>query len=96
VHLEISALGRPFLKDENGADLAPDPKSPQLPYVVSRIKEDGLVAKTIFGSDGPQFSGMVKGYVTQARAAMSAAGYTEAEQKDVMGRNFTRLFFRAR
>lgn len=96
VHLEVSALGRPFLKDENGADLTPDPKSPQLPYVMTRIKEDGLVAKAIFGSDGPQFSGMVKGYVGQVRAAMAAAGYSESEQKDVMGRNFTRLFFRAR
>jgi len=96
VHLEISALSRPFLKDDDGSDLTPDPKSPQLPFVVQRIKDEGLVGKTLFGSDGPQFSGMIKGYLAQVRAAMAASGYSDAEQKDVLGRNFTRLFFRAR
>lgn len=96
VALEISALGRPFLKDQNGNDLVPDPQSPQLPYVLAEAKTRGLVSRLLFGSDGPQFSGMIKGYVENVRANMVKLGYSDEEQAAVFGGTFARVFFGAR
>jgi hypothetical protein len=93
VYLEISALNRPLLVDPDGHDVPADPKAPQYPYVLEQIKTRGLVSKTIFGSDGPQFSGMVKGYVALMTTTMSDKGYTPDEIQKVMSGNFARVFF---
>ncbi len=96
VYLEISALGRPFLVDEEGKAIAPNPEKPQLPYVIAEIKKRDLVEKTLFGSDGPQFSGMVKGYVESVRSRMTESGYRPEEIAKVFGGTFAKVYLRAR
>ena len=95
VYLEISALNRPLLRDDEGHDVTPGPNTPQYPFVLAEIRSRGLVDKTFFGTDGPQFSGMVKGYVSLMTQAMKDAGYTADAIRKVMGENFAKVFFRA-
>jgi hypothetical protein len=95
VYLEISALNRPILRDVDGHDVPPDTTKPQYPYVLSEVKRRGLVDKTIFGSDGPQYAGMVKSYVGLMQDAMKTAGFTDAEIAKVMAKNFFAVFFGA-
>jgi uncharacterized protein len=90
VWLEVSALGRPLLLDAEGEEI--ETSEPQLPSVLRAIHERGLVHATIFGSDGPQFSGMVRRYVSTTIDEMLAAGYELDEIRAVMAGNFRRLF----
>lgn len=93
VYLEISALARPLLVDEDGDPLQPDSTKPQLPWVLEQIKARGLVGKTLYGSDGPQSAGMVKTYTDLVQQTMASAGYTPQEIAAVMGGNFQRVYF---
>ncbi|MBI2391850.1 MAG: amidohydrolase family protein [Deltaproteobacteria bacterium] len=93
VFLEISALNRPILRDEDGKDVAPDKDAPQYPWVLEQIKKRGLVDKTIFGTDGPQYAGMVRGYVALITKTMREKGFTDDEIAKVMSRNFFAVFF---
>lgn len=93
VYLEISALARPLLVDDDGDAIAPDPTKPQLPYVLQEIKARGLVDKTLYGSDGPQGAGTVKSYSALVQQTMVAQGYSPAEIEAVMGGNFRRAYF---
>lgn len=91
VWLELSALDRPLLIDEAGAPI--DATEPQLPWVVARIRERDLVERTVFATDGPQFSGMVRRYVGRVIEAMQGAEYDLDQIEAVMGGNARRLFF---
>ena len=91
VWLEISALGRPFLIDEEGMPVSGT--EPQYPEVLAEIRARGLVSRTLFATDGPQFSGMVRSYVMRMATGMRDAGYSIAEIRSVMGQNFYRLYF---
>lgn len=93
VYLEISALNRPLLVDDDEHPVTPDPAKPQYPYVLEQVKARGLVSKTLFGTDGPQSAGMVRSYVSLIRQAMVDKGYSEAEVSAVMGKNFERIYF---
>jgi hypothetical protein len=94
VWLELSALGRPLLIDENGAP-APGVE-PQYPAVLAAIRARGLIGRALFASDGPQSSGSVRTYLGRIRQGMIDAGYQEHEIADVMGGNFVRLFLEPR
>ena len=93
VFLEISALNRPLVVDDDGDAVAPNPSSPQYPYVIQQIKARGLVDKTLFGTDGPQGAGTVKTYAGLIRQAMVDEGYTAEQIAAVMGKNFQRVYF---
>jgi uncharacterized protein len=93
VFLEISALNRPLVVDEDGGPVTPDPSKPQYPYVIAQIKARSLIDKTLFGSDGPQGAGTVQKYVGLIRSAMFAENYTAEEIAAVMGGNFQRVYF---
>jgi hypothetical protein len=93
VYLEISALEGPFYRDERGLDIRPDFSKPQYPYALAQIKERGLIAKTYFGTDGPQSAGFIAGYTAKVRAAMASCGYTDEESKRVMADNFFDIYF---
>lgn len=93
VWLELSALGRPLLVDKDG-----DPVSsaePQYPSVLSAIRERGLVGRALFASDGPQYSGAIRGYLAKLLAGMRDAAYTPDEIGAVLSGNFERLYRRA-
>lgn len=93
VYLELSALNRPLLRDADGHDIATPTMDPQYPWVVQEIKKRGIVDKAIFGTDGPQYSGMVKSYLGLLTTAMQDAGYGADEQHAVLAGNFLRVYF---
>lgn len=90
VWLELSALNRPLLLDDAGSSVMS--MEPQYPSVLARVKARGIVSRVLFATDGPQFSGMVRGYVQKLTQGMLDAGYSLDEIADVMARNFRRLF----
>lgn len=94
VYLEISALARPLLVDGDGHPITAT--EPQYPFVLAQIKQRGLANKTLYGSDGPQFSGMGKSYLEKMIAGMKDAGFTLDEIADVLSANFFRLYQRSR
>ena len=82
VYLEPSAIGP-------GSD---DPEGNRLKFAMRRIKEEGLIERTIYGSDGPQSPGFVAAYVQATLGAMEEAGYTADEAQAVLSGNFARVF----
>lgn len=90
VWLELSALGRPL---SIGADGQPvTTTEPQYPLVLAAIKQRGLVERTLFASDGPQYSGAVRSYLNRIIAGMQAAGFTTDDIAAVLAGNFGRLY----
>ncbi len=90
VWLEISALGRPLQIDLDGHPVTGT--EPQYPAVLAAIRARGLIGRTLFASDGPQYSGAVRSYLGRMVAGMQAAGYTTDEIAAVLAGNFRRLF----
>jgi hypothetical protein len=90
VWLELSALGRPLLLDERGAPATST--EPQYPAVLAAIRERGLVDRTLFASDGPQYSGAIRSYLGRIVAGMEDAGFTVDEIEQVLSGNFARLY----
>ena len=94
VWLELSALGRPLLVDEDGAPVTST--EPQYPAVLAELRARGLVDRALFASDGPQYAGAVRAYLGAIVDGMLAAGYTADEIEAVLSGNFDRLFSRSR
>jgi hypothetical protein len=94
VWLELSALGRPLSIGLDGAPVTST--EPQYPAVLQAIRTRGLIDRTLFASDGPQFSGAVRGYLTRMIAGMQAAGFTTDEIAAVLAGNFERLYLKPR
>ncbi len=82
VYLEPSALG----------SAGSDPTDENLPRVMKRIREAGLVDRVIYGSDGPQSPGFLGEYLERTVRAMAAADYTVDEVRAVLSGNFERVF----
>ncbi len=82
VLFEPSALG-------SGAS---DPEGLLYQKVMRRIKEEGLIDRVIYGSDGPQYPGFLADYASRTTAAMKAANYTAQEAEAVLRSNFLRVF----
>lgn len=59
---------------------------------LARIRRGGVVARMIYGSDGPQRPGYVKTHLERFVAGMVAAGFTVEEMRMVLAGNFTRVF----
>lgn len=95
VFLEVSALNRSILRDVDGHDVPADKDKPQYPYVLAQVKKRGLVDKTLFGTDGPQYAGMVRSYVNVITTSMKDQGFSDEEIAKVMSRNFFAVFFGA-
>jgi hypothetical protein len=92
VWVELSALGRPLLIDASGQPATGS--EPQYPGVLAAIRARGLVDRTLFASDGPQFSGAVRTYLGTLVQGMQDAGYSTDEIALVLSGNFRRLFLR--
>ena len=82
IHIEISALGAAGSEIRTQNYLA----------VIDRLREEGLIDRTIYGSDGPQRPGFLASYLSQTIMAMEAADYTTDEARAVLSDNFTDLF----
>ncbi|MCB9596136.1 MAG: amidohydrolase family protein [Sandaracinaceae bacterium] len=94
VWLELSALGRPTLIDASGEPATSS--EPQYPYVLEQVLARDLVDRTMFATDGPQFSGMMRRYVQTILGGLRDAGYTVEQIAAVMGGNARALFFERR
>jgi uncharacterized protein len=92
VWLELSALGRPLLVDAQGGPASTT--EPQYPAVLAAIRARGLVSRTLFASDGPQYSGAIRGYVAKLVTGMRDAGYSADDIEAVLASNFWRLYRR--
>jgi predicted TIM-barrel fold metal-dependent hydrolase len=91
VYIDLSALKRPLLRDENGQDVSRTDY--QYPYVIAEVKKRGIVSHAMWSSDGPQYSGMERRYLNLLVEEMKTAGYTLDEIEAVLSGNFYRLFF---
>ena len=69
-----------------------DPSGSALTHAMQRMREEGVVDKIIYGSDGPQSPGFVGEYAERTATAMEAAGYSAAEARAVFSGNFARAF----
>ncbi|MCA9678186.1 MAG: amidohydrolase, partial [Myxococcales bacterium] len=94
VWLELSALGRPLRIDADGNPSTST--EPQYPAVLDEILAHDLVSRTLWASDGPQYSGAVRSYLGVITDGMIAAGYSDAQIAAVRGGNFARLYLRRR
>lgn len=90
VWLEISALSGGLRIDADGNPV--ESTDPQYPTVLAEILSRGIVGRTIFGSDGPQYSGKVRAYTQEIIDEMVSAGYTLEQIRAVMAGNFHALF----
>ncbi|MBR58012.1 MAG: hypothetical protein CMH54_08310 [Myxococcales bacterium] len=86
VWLEISAINRPLLIDENGQPV--ESTEPMHTYVLGEIKNRGIVGKTMFATDGPQYFGKVQSYLKLMVSTMKSVGYTPEEIQAVLADNF--------
>ena len=82
VYLEPSAFG----------SAVSDPENETLLLAMRRMREEGVVDRIIYGSDGPQSPGFVKTYLERTVTAMRETGYTQAEAADALAGNFARVF----
>lgn len=81
-----------FLEPSAFGSASGDPDGSRLAFAMKQIKENGLVDRVIYGSDGPQSPGFVKDYLERTIKAMKASQYTNKEMQDVLGANFIRVF----
>jgi predicted TIM-barrel fold metal-dependent hydrolase len=81
--LEISAFGRASY-DTDGT---------YMDSVLRRLKDENLIPRTVYGSDGPGFPGATKSYLDTTLLSMERVGYTFQEAEAVLGKN-TRKYFR--
>ena len=56
------------------------------------IKENNLVDRVIYGSDGPQFPGYTNSHLERFVEAMQASNYSTAEMRALLQTNFEQLF----
>ena len=63
-----------------------------LPIYLKRMKEEGIIDRVIYGSDGPQFPGYTASHLNNMIDAMEEVGYTGLEMKAVLESNFERVF----
>lgn len=82
VYLEISAFGN-GVYDSDGR---------YKDDVLKRIKDEGLISRTLYGSDGPGAPGGIKRYLNGVLASMDRVGYTIAEAQMVLSDNTATLF----
>ncbi|MCP4873613.1 MAG: amidohydrolase family protein [Proteobacteria bacterium] len=82
VWLEASALG-----SKNA-----DPDGEHLALAMTRIREEGLTDRLIYGSDGPQAPGFVAEYLDRTLVAMEAGDWTAEQAAAGLAGNFDRVF----
>ena len=63
-----------------------------LPEYLRIIKEEELIGKVIYGSDGPQFPGYTSSHLNNFLEAMEINEYSSMEMKSLLQTNFEDLF----
>ena len=91
VWLEISALGGGVLLNSHGDPI--DSQEAQYVELLHQIKALGLEDRTIFASDGPQYSGKIRSYLNEIVDEMHAQEYSDDAIQKILGGNFYSCFF---
>lgn len=103
IYLDLSALKRPFLIDEYGNEVPEgeedsvegyDPDLGQITYVLQQIKDRGLIDRAFFATDGPQYSGMLKSYLTAFIKGIQKVGFSKEEIEKLLYRNADELYLK--
>ena len=103
IYLDLSALKRPFLIDEDGNSVPEgqedtvdgyDTELGQLPFVLQNIKDRGLVDRSFFATDGPQYSGMLGSYLKSFIKAIEKVGFTKTEIQKLLYDNAADLYLK--
>lgn len=81
-----------FLEQSAMGSAGADPSGELYAHSFRRIKEEGLIDRLIYGSDGPQYPGFVASYLSRSLDAMLAADFTSEEVEAVLATNFNRVF----
>ena len=82
VYLEASALG----------SAGSDPSGENYRAILRRVREEGLVGRLMYGSDGPQYPGFLESYTERTVQAMASSDYTVEEARMVFSGNFETVF----
>ena len=82
VYLEPSALG----------SKTSDPTGAVLLESYTKIRENGVIDRVIYGSDGPQSPGFLNTYLQNSITAMTDSAYTADEVQAVLSGNAEKLF----
>ncbi len=94
VWLELSAIGTALELDEAGNTV--EYSEPVYVWILDEIKRRNLVGRSIYASDGPQSSGMVRAYTEEIVQAMLDANYTPDDLQKILADNFFDCFFGGR
>ncbi len=96
VYLDLSALKRPFKIDIDGNPISEEDQQldefkTQLPYVLAKIREFDLFSRVFFATDGAQYSGFLRSYLTYFIEQMQLAQFSEQEMQQVLYDNSVEL-----
>lgn len=103
IYLDLSALKRAFLIDENGNEVSAgeeesvegyDPELGQIPFVLQEIKERNLIDRAFFATDGPQYSGMLKSYLSTFIKGIKKVGFSKDEIQKLLYKNADNLYLK--
>jgi predicted TIM-barrel fold metal-dependent hydrolase len=82
IYLEISAFGREMF----------DPEGRFMDHVLVKLKNEGLIDRTIYGSDGPLYPGATEEYLEAVLNSMVRTSYSHEEASKVLYDNSKRIF----
>jgi uncharacterized protein len=103
IYLDLSALKRAFLIDENGNEVPEgeeesvegyDKDLGQIPFVLQEIKNRNLIDRAFFATDGPQYSGMLKSYLSSFIKGIEKVGFTKEEIEKLLYKNADKLYLK--
>ena len=82
VYVEISAFGHPIF----------DPSGEVMDRVLQRLRDENLLDRTIYGSDGPVVPTYMKTYRAKTLESMARLGFSAEEIRMVMHGNARRIY----
>ncbi len=103
IYLDLSALKRPFQIDENGNEVPEgeeesvegyDKELGQIPFVLQEIKDRNLIDRAFFATDGPQYSGMLKSYLSTFIKGIKKVGFSKEEIEKLLYKNADKLYLK--
>ncbi len=101
VYIDLSALSGAFKIDENGSEVPEGEEDTvegyskdygQILYVLTKVKEMGIVDKAMFATDGPQYCGMIGMYLEKVVKVIKEVGFTKEEITKILSGNAEKVY----
>jgi len=101
VYIDLSALQSAFRIDENGDEVPEGQEDTvegysaeygQILYVLTKVKEMGIVDKTLFATDGPQYCGKIGMYLETVVKVIKEVGFTKDEITAILSGNAEKVY----